>query len=187
MQAQTRMTLDEYLADSPGWDEKFEWVNGELVAMSGGRPVHAAVAMNIGASLALRLRGTPCRPTSSDQRVHVPDTGACFYPDVTVICGRYELAPADPTAVVNPAVIVEVISPSTEHYDRGAKFEHYRRLASLRDFVLVDPDARHVIHLARTADGWLRRDLTDGAVALTGVAAELPLDEIFGELDNVPR
>jgi Uma2 family endonuclease len=177
------LSYADYVREAPDWDEKHEWVNGEAYAMSGGSARHAAVTLNAAVALANRLRGTPCRATSSDQRVHVPATGAALYPDVTVVCGPYAYADHDPHAVTNPTVLVEVLSPSTSDYDQGAKFGHYRRLASRQDVLFVDPDTRHVIHHTRHGDGWLRRDLEDGDVVLSSLDLRIPLDELYADLD----
>lgn len=184
--ATLKLSAAEYVAASATWDTRHEWVNGEAWAMSGGRPRHAAVIANAIAALAERLRGGPCRVASSDQRVHVRATRAWFYPDASVICGPWITDPDDPLSITNPSVLVEVLSPSTADFDRGAKFEHYRRLASLTDYVLVDPDARHVTHLRRTAEGWARVDLHEGALELAGPGVSLPVDALYADLEHVP-
>lgn len=181
----TQMSREQYLALPYARENRMEWINGEAYAMSGGTPAHAAISGNVYASLARALRGGPCRPTTGDQLVYVEMTDAYVFPDVSVICGRYRYAEQNAHAVTNPAVVVEVLSPSTADYDRGAKFEHYRRLAALQDYVLVDPETRSVTHLARQDDGWFRRDLADGALVLTAVDVALALDDFFSDLDNL--
>lgn len=181
-----RMTVAEYLAASATWEVRHEWVNGEILAMSGGRPRHAAVIQNVAEALGSRLRGGPCRAASSDLRVHIPDTGAWLYPDLTVICGPWETAPDDPITVTNPSVIVEVLSPTTADYDRGAKVEHYRRLPSVTDMLLIDPDVRHVTHLRRTDEGWLRMDRADGDIELRTLGISVPVESIYADLEHVP-
>ena len=180
------MERSEYLARSESWDVRCEWLNGVLYAMAGGRAIHAAVQANVIGALMQRLAGGPCRATTGDQRVHVLETGAILYPDVTVICGPYEMSEEDSHSVVNPTVVVEVLSPSTADYDHGAKFGHYRRITSLRDVLLIDPDTSHVVHYARVNEGWLRRDIVDGDVVLTGPEVSLPLTEIYANLGNMP-
>ena len=181
-----RLSRDEYIARSEGWEVAHEWVNGEAYAMAGGSPRHAAVTLNIGGALLGLLAGTPCRPTSAAQRVHVQATGASLYPDVTIVCGPWQMDARDPHALTNPVVLFEVLSPSTADYDRGAKFEHYRRIPSLRAYVLVDPDTPHVTVLERSADGWFRRDVHAGAVDLPGAGVSLSLDDIYANLGQVP-
>jgi Uma2 family endonuclease len=180
------MTVDEYLRASRDWEVKHEWVGGQAWAITGARPVHNLMATNVVAELRNRLRGSPCRPMSSDQRIEVEGGESYFYPDLIVVCGRFELSSRDDITITNPRVVVEVLSPSTRDYDLGTKFEHYRQIASVSDILYIDPDRRHVIHHARTEDGWLRRDLHEGAVRITGIdGLEVPLDEIYADLDAV--
>lgn len=182
-----KMTVEEYLALTDGsqeLDERLEWVNGEMYAMAGGTPVHAAVGTNVTGALWNALRGKPCRATNGDQRIALDETGAYLYPDVTVVCGPYKLA-ADGLSITNPSVIVEVLSPSTERFDRGGKFEHYRRLKSLMDFVLIDPIQRTVSQYSRHAEGWFLRDIESGMLKLIGGDVEIAFEDIFADLDNV--
>jgi Uma2 family endonuclease len=135
--AVVRMTHEEYLAAEVVSEVRHEFLNGEAWAMSGGTPEHGALAVAIAAELKHALAGRPCRVFSSDVRVHISDTGLSTYPDVSVVCGKMQTAPDDPHALTNPVVLVEVLSDSTEAYDRGAKFAHYRRLPSLGAYVLL--------------------------------------------------
>jgi Uma2 family endonuclease len=181
-----KMTLAEYLAAVETSEERLEWINGEVYAMAGGRPLHAAVGANAIMALGRALDGCGCRVASPDQRVYVEATEASVYPDATVVCGPYRMAEVDRHAIVNPSVVVEVISPSTEDYDRGAKLEHYLRIPTLGDVLIIDPDRRLVTHHSRTTDGWLRRDHTDGDVVLTSVPARVSVARVFADLENVP-
>jgi Uma2 family endonuclease len=130
------MTYAEYLAAEAVSDVRHEFLNGEVWAMAGGTPERAALASMI-AQLQGALRGKPCRTYSSDLRVRVVETGLSTYPDVTVVCGQLATAGDDANAAVNPTVLVEVLSEATEGFDRGAKAAHYRRIPSLREYVLV--------------------------------------------------
>jgi Uma2 family endonuclease len=132
-----RMTYAEYLAFEAAADTKHEYLNGEVFAMAGGTITHGALAMAMGAALSNALRDRPCRVLSSDVRVRSKATGLATYPDVTVVCQKIETDDDDAQGVLNPRLIVEVLSDSTEGYDRGAKAAHYRRIASLREYVLV--------------------------------------------------
>lgn len=185
MHARRRLTREDYLALSETWDVRHEWVNGEVYAISGGTSRHAAVAVNIVLALGAALRDRPCRPINGDQRIHVEATDALLYADVGVVCGAFQHADADPHAITNPTVLIEVLSPSTRDYDQGAKFDHYRRLPSLQHYLLVDPDEVHVIHHRRLGEGWLRHDHTQGGVALDAVELELRLDAVYAKLDGV--
>lgn len=178
------VTVEEYLsltAAAEGTAEKLELVNGEPLARSDGSPEHARVAMNVAIALHRRLPAR-CALYSSDARVHVPDTGAYFYPDLTVVCGPREVAAADPLSITNPSLVVEVLSPATAAWDRGPKLAHYQRLPAMRDILLVDPEAARVERTTRQPDGqWLYEAAAGpGArLALRGHGVELELDELF--------
>lgn len=185
MEPRRALSEADYLALSETWEIRHEFVNGEACAMSGGSPRHAAVTMNVGGAFLAATRGRPCRPTSSDQRIYVENTGAYLYPDVTVVCGPFQFADQDANSLANPSVVVEVLSPSTANYDHGAKMDHYRRIPSLRHYVLIDPSERHVVHHARTEEGWLRRDLEEGDLSLRDLDIAISLDAIYADLDAV--
>lgn len=177
---QFTMTVAEYLALDREAEARHEFLNGQAYAMAGGTAEHAAIIANLIGALFQRLRGGKCRPTSTDQRIHVPATGAFVYADLSVVCGAYEYHPDDKDTLINPRVVFEVLSPSTADYDRGTKFEHYRRLDSLAEYVLVQSGERRIEHRKRLEDGaWIIRDITDGALALPTLGIELPLDEIY--------
>jgi Uma2 family endonuclease len=180
------MSRADYLERSQHWTTRHEWVNGEAFAMSGGSFRHNAIATNISTALTTQLRGSGCRATSSDQRVFVVATSASLYPDVLAVCGPFEAAPDDPRGLVNPAVIVEVLSPSTRDHDLGAKLQHYLQIPSLNHVVYVEADDQHVIHYARNDEGWQRRDLTEGTVVMQKPDVQLPLDLVYGDLDQIP-
>ncbi|MCA9571559.1 MAG: Uma2 family endonuclease [Myxococcales bacterium] len=185
MQALTEMTLDEYLAVLEWPAERVEWMDGRAWAMSGSTARHAAVTVNVLGHLVAALRGTGCRAINGDQRVNIDLAGSWLYPDAGVVCGDFVYAENDRHSITNPTVLIEVLSPSTRDFDQGAKFDCYRRLASLQHYVLVDPETRHVIHLARQAGGWFRLDIEEGAVDLSGVGIQIPLDAIYADLDAV--
>lgn len=167
------------------WEVKHEWINGIAYAMSGGTPLHSAVTVNAVLVLARLTAGSPCRVASADQRVHVVESDAMLYPDVSVICPPWEISSDDRNSVVNPSVVVEVLSPSTLSYDLGAKFEHYRRIQTLQDVLFVHPDRPHVIHYARREQGWLLADVTEGQVELSLGAFDST--ELYADLEHVPR
>jgi Uma2 family endonuclease len=131
------MTYAEYLAAEAVAEVRHEYLNGEVWEMAGGTPEHSALAAALIGELRSALRGKPCRVFTSDLRVRVPETDFATYPDVAVVCGQLETADDDKDAIINPIVLIEVLSDSTEAYDRGAKAAHYRRIPSLREYVLV--------------------------------------------------
>jgi Uma2 family endonuclease len=132
-----RMSYAEYLAFEAASETKHEYVNGEVFAMAGGSLTHAALMMAVGTALSNALRDRRCRVLSSDARVRSKATGMATYPGVTIVCDQIEADSEDPHAVLNPRVIVEVLSDSTEAHDGGAKAARYRRIPSLREYVLV--------------------------------------------------
>lgn len=185
-----RVSSVEYLARERAAEAKHELVNGEIVAMSGASPVHNLITMNLGRRLGELVAAKPCVVLSSDQRVHVPATGLFAYPDLTVVCGRPELHPEDDHTLVNPMVIVEVLSESTEAYDRGAKFAHYQSIASLEEYVLVSTGEKRVEHYRRQGSGqWL---LTvhvgdEARVAFPALGGDLPLSSVYEKVDSFAR
>ncbi len=175
------MTLAEYLAHEKNAERKHEFVNGEAFARAGGSLEHAALAAAVAVQLTNALAGRPCRLFSSDVRVFVASTGSVFYPDVTVVSGRLEAAKEDPQALTNPLVLVEVLSEGTEAYDRGAKASHYRRLPSLREYVLVSQLEPRIEVQRLNAQGiWELHFFGAGQqVELTSLDARFPLDAVY--------
>ncbi len=176
-----RYTRAEYVAFERSSNVKHEYLDGVIYATPNGTPEHAAVAMNVGALLNVALRGKPCRVYSSDLRIRVLDTGLETYPDVSVVCGSAERHPADDMAAINPVVLVEVLSPSTEAYDRGEKLRHYRAIASLREVVLVEHRQKLVEVHRRQDDGtWTRHEAGPGsAIHLVSIDCDLPVDDVY--------
>lgn len=181
-------TYEEYLEFEAGSLEKHEFCGGEILAMAGGTPTHAELSARMIAALIQHLRGRPCRTHTSDLRIFVPATGLSTYPDASVVCGPLERAPGDRHAVTNPTVLVEVLSKSTEAYDRGEKFGHYRRLPTLQDYVLVSCRERLVEVFHRGQDGlWLYQAAGPGERAtLPSLGATVIVDELYEgvELDS---
>ena len=171
------MNYVQYLALEQGSEIKHEYLRGEVYAMAGGTPEHAALAMAVGAELRAALRGRPCRAYSSDLRVRVEATDLSTYPDITVVCGALVTSKIDTHAVINPALIAEVLSDSTEGYGRGEKFAHYRRIPSLREYLLVSQRTRRLESLYKNDEGdWVLREAGPGEVlqlrAFEGVRLE---------------
>lgn len=183
-----RLTEDEYLEHERQSEAKHELVHGVIVAMAGASPRHNAIAGNLIFALKLRLRGRGCLVLPSDQRVHVEATGLFTYPDVTVVCDRPRFHPKDADTLVNPKVLVEILSPSTEAYDRGAKFAHYQGIGSLEEYVLVTQASTRVEHYRRLESGqWLLtvREGDDAVLELPGLGCEIPLAEIYEDIDRL--
>lgn len=183
-----RYTPAEYYALERTAEYKSDYYDGEIFAMAGGTARHSLIATNVAGELRQRLKRSPCAAYESNLRLKVRATGLRTYPDVTVYCGPLEYDPGDPegTTALNPTVIFEVLSPSTEGYDRGFKAQHYRRIDSLRAYVFVAQDRAHVEVEQRQAEGaWLLReaDGLDAAIRIEPLGIDLPLAEIY---DRIP-
>ncbi len=176
-----RYTYQEYRAFEDTNPARHEYRDGEIVAMAGGTPAHARLAAAVLFVLEQRLEGQPCQPFPSDLRVKVPATGIATYPDVTVVCGALEVDPDDRNAIMNPTVLVEVLSDRTEAYDRGEKFDHYRQIPSLQDYVLVSHRERRVDVRRREPDGSWREQASGrgGVVTITSIGAAFAVDELY--------
>lgn len=176
-----RYTFDDYLDVEAMSDVRHEYLNGEIYALARGTPQHAALAASVIGQLAPQIRGQDCRPYSSDLRVRIPATGLATYPDAAVICGKPEHDPSSPTHVINPIVLFEVVSPSTEDYDRGEKREHYQTLVSLRAYVLIAQDRRQVDVWRKGSDGgWLHaRHGTSEIIELPSIGCRLEVAALY--------
>jgi Uma2 family endonuclease len=171
-------TYAEYLGFEASSNVRHEFLDGQIYAMAGGTPEHAALAAAVITLLGPQLRGGECRPYNSDLRVRTP-SGLTTYPDVTVICGARQIDTVDSLAITNPILIVEVMSRSTEEYDSGDKFEHYESCASLREYVLVSHRERSVEVRSRGEEGWRTTVGREGEVAELAVGARLDVRELY--------
>jgi Uma2 family endonuclease len=183
-----RYTPEEYLCRERDATERHEYYHGEVFAMAGGSPDHSLICSNVNREIGNRLKGTPCRAYESNLRVRVPRTTLYTYPDVSVICGerQFDLLDTNRETVLNPALIVEVLSPSTESWDRGGKFQNYRQIESLREYVLVSTDKPLVETFLRQPDGTWNYTPTagrDARAALRSLGIELPAAEIYDGVD----
>jgi Uma2 family endonuclease len=177
---------EEYLAIERNADVRSEYFRGEMFQMVGASRAHNLITSNIARELGNQLKGGPCDLYISDMRVKVSSTGLYTYPDVTVACGDIQFEDSHVDTLLNPTVIFEVLSPSTEAYDRGKKFERYRTIASLREYVLVAQDAVRIEHYVRQPDGgWLLTDLNrpEEVLELPSISCKLPLREIYARVD----
>jgi Uma2 family endonuclease len=181
----TRMTLEEYLVSEPSSEIKREFVNGEVIAMAGASLPHNTIASNVAGLLFNALKGSPCRAYGSDLRICVEATGLFAYPDVTICCEKPRLLPnVRPDTVTNPQIVFEILSSSTESWDRGAKLAHYRRLPSLREVILIAQDEIRIEHYVRQADqrwllhgDWIGAD--SGPLTLVNPPVTLPLAAVY--------
>jgi Uma2 family endonuclease len=184
------MTPEEYLVAERAAAYKSEYVDSKVRAMSGASEEHNLIAVNVVAALHAQLRTGPCKVYPSDMRVKVSATGSYVYPDVTVVCGGAQFEDDKFDTLLNPTVIVEILSPSTEGYDRGKKFAHYRKLASLMEYVVIAQDAHHVEHYVRRPDDrWMLSEIDgeDGVIELPSVDCRLSLADVYEKVDIPSR
>ena len=178
-----RFTFEDYALIDADSHLKHEFVDGQVWAMSGGTPEHAALSVAVSTLLSAALLERSCRVFSADLRIRVKATGLGTYPDVSVVSGHLDLDADDPRqhTVVNPRVLVEVLSPSTEAYDRGDKLAHYKQIPSLDEVVFVAHDRREIEVVRREPDGsWSRHVAQDGELAhLTSIGCDLPVSAVY--------
>jgi Uma2 family endonuclease len=184
-----RVSYADYLALEQKSVTKHEWLDGVIYDMAGGTPDHAGLALAVGGELRAQLRGKPCRAFSADLKIRVLATGLATYPDVSVVCGQLETDPEDANAATNPKLLVEVLSDSTEGYDRGEKFSHYRRIPSLLEYVLVSQRQPHIeVFRKNEAGKWeLAEEGRSGdTVPLTSVGCVLSVDDVYADPLRAP-
>lgn len=179
----------EYLAIERAADFKSEYFEGEMFAMAGGSPVHSLIATNLAREVGNRLKGRPCVPFNSDLRLKVATSGLYTYPDLSVVCGPLEFADEQDDVIVNPTLLAEVLSPSTEAYDRGKKFEHYRQIPTLREYLLVSQQEPRIEQFVRDASGVWRLHEASGLEArleLPSLEIMLSFAEVFANVKFAP-
>ena len=181
----TYLTPEAYLAFERKATTKHEYLAGEIVAMSGASFAHNFITGDIVGELRNQLSSGKCRAATSDMRVKVSKTGSYFYPDVVVFCGEPQAEDSQSDTLLNPTVIIEVLSPSTEARDRGEKFWHYQQLASLQEYILVSQDQVYVEHYLREGPHWLRTEFRalEDRMPLTSIECELSLRDIYNSVD----
>lgn len=178
---------EEYLAFERNSLEKHEYFDGEIFDMAAASEEHATISSNINASLNFQLKKRACKSYQSDLRVHIPATGLYTYPDVIVVCGKPKLLDgAFLDTLLNPTLIVEVLSPSTADYDKGTKFDHYRTIETLREYVLVWQDKKRIALYTRQADeSWILRDFIgeEAEIVLRSIECVLNVEDIYDKVD----
>lgn len=178
-----RVSIEDYLAAERRAETKSEYLDGEVFAMSGASREHNLIAVNVTASVHGQLKGRACEIYAGDMRVHVPATGLYTYPDVTVVCGEPRFEDGEEVdTLLNPTLLIEVLSPTTEGYDRGKKFAHYRTLESFREYVLVAQEEVRVELFTRREDGhWLLSEASriEETLLLASIGCELRLADVY--------
>lgn len=189
MTAQPKSYMSEtaYLECERESSIKHEYYAGEIFAMSGASEQHNVIASNVNASLYTQLRGRGCRIYPSDMRIKIPQTGLYTYPDITIMCGKPAFTDAvKRDTLVNPTIIIEILSPSTERYDRGTKFQHYRTIETLQEYILIAQDKHHVERYTRyDTDKWILTEAIGitSAVTLSSINVTLSLADVYEQVE----
>jgi Uma2 family endonuclease len=183
---QPKLSLQAYLAWEDEQPEKHEFHRGEVFAMVGARRVHGRVVTNLAVEFSLLLRGSPCQVFQEGMKVQIADD-TVLYPDVFVTCDKGDLA--TDRIFTAPKLVVEVLSPSTQAYDRSQKFALYRRMPALQEYIVVDPDTRRIEGFRRGADNlWVLHDMSDGpALEAASLGLSIPLVDVFAGIDPPPE
>jgi Uma2 family endonuclease len=195
-QAQIRYTEEQYLSIEREADERHEYLDGQIYAMAGESPEHGAICTNLTAGIALQLRGTPCQAFAKDMRVRsgplprrrYSQKGLYSYPDLVIVCGEMQSLDENRDVIINPKVIIEVASPSTEAFDYGEKFLRYRTFnPSLTDYLVVAQDRPSIEHFALREDGlWMIADSVvelSGSVHIASINCNLQLAEVYDRVE----
>jgi Uma2 family endonuclease len=180
------ITVADYLAGEAESPVKHEYVDGEIFAMGGASDAHVTICLNLAAMLRAHLRGGPCRVYITDMKLRVEQANAFFYPDVFVTCAAADAAESDFKRA--PTVVIEVLSKSTEAYDRGDKFARYRLLDSLQEYVLIDSRQRAIEVFRRHDEGWLLQPVADdGSLPLQTLEFSCGMDEVYEDVTLEPE
>jgi len=181
----TKLTPQEYLSIERRADFKSEFFRGEMFAMVGASRKHNLINTNVTRELSQQLKDSSCEAYASDMRVKVDATGLYTYPDVVVVCEEPQFEDHEVDTLLNPTVLIEVLSQSTEAYDRGRKFAHYRNLDSLSDFLLISQEKPHIEHYTRQPDNqWLLSETTDsdGVISIASIICKLQMSEVYDKV-----
>ena len=184
-QAIPYISEDEYLEIERNSEIKHEYFDGEIFAMSGASEAHNLIVANVIITLGSQLKKKPCRVYPSDMRLKIERTTLYTYPDAMIVCGERKFGDKEKDMLLNPDVIIEVLSDSTENYDRGKKFEHYRQIASLKEYVLISQHERKIEKFMKTEDRRWVLDETDEEnpeIILESVGCALNLDEVYDKV-----
>jgi len=177
-----KISIEAYLEIENASPEKHEYYKGEVFAMSGAKMPHNAISKNLSGSLFIKLKGKKCQPYGSDVRVHVEANTLFTYPDISVICGKVITLNNDDYNVLNPTVIIEILSDSTKNYDRGEKFRLYRDIKTLKEYILVDSESIHIEVFRLNADNhWELEEyntITEH-LQIKAIDETVPLSEIY--------
>ncbi len=181
-----KLTAAEYLAIELSVEERNELLDGMMRPRERSSRWHNTISSNLTVEIGGRLKGGPCYSLSLTQRIHVERTDAFFYPDFLIVCGNVHVSPDDEDTITNPRVVIEVLSPSTERYDRGVKFRHYQQIPSVQEYVLVTQDEAVCERFVRQADGsWALVSFVGltAELAFTAVPVRVPLADVYASVE----
>lgn len=184
----THVTLEEYFEFERKAEEKHEYYDGAIIAMAGGTPLHSFITANVSTALANALRGSGCRVFSPDLRISIRQDRFMTYPDVAVVCGRPEYSVRDRHTLVNPVVLVEVLSPSTATRDRGGKGWEYLSIPTLRNYMVIDPTPVDIGHWSRLPSGkWEMENIRDrsGTIRLESLSIDIHVTDIYFDAEFI--
>jgi len=177
-----KISIDEYLEMENASSEKHEYYQGEIFAISGAKVPHNIIATNLVVALTIKLKGKSCRPFNSDQRIHVEANTLFTYPDISIICGDIITRNNDDYNVLNPTVLIEVLSRSSKNYDGGEKFKLYRNIPTLREYVLVDSESIHIeIFRLNANNHWELEEYNKDSrtILIQAINTPLSIEEIY--------
>jgi Uma2 family endonuclease len=182
--AKTFMTPQEYLKFERASETKHEYYAGEIFAMTGASENHNLIVGSTYAAIYMQLRQRPCKMYANDMRVKIPSTGLYTYPDISIVCDAPEFEDDEVDILLNPTVIFEVLSPSTEAYDRGKKFQHYRTIHSLQDYILIAQDSTRIDHFTLRQNEWIFSDANslDRVITLPSIDCTLYLRDVYEKI-----
>jgi Uma2 family endonuclease len=175
------LTPEQYLIAERKAEFRSEYVDGRMYAMSGASWEHGGITLNVAKLLSDQLADTPCHVRTTDQRVRARPGGPYYYPDIVVVCGEPQFEDKEFDTLLNATLIIEVLSPSTESYDRGAKFERYRQMSSLAEYLLISQTRVHIEHFVLSDGSWIASEISalDAVVDLTSIGVRLKVADIY--------
>jgi Uma2 family endonuclease len=190
VQSQAWISPEEYLSIERRATYRSEYLNGEMFAMAGATRQHNRISSNVVSEINQHIKPRDCNVYSSDLRVHVPSTGYFTYPDIVITCGKEEFTDTHNDILVNPLVVIEILSDSTASIDRGRKFEQYRELASFVEYLLIEQRTPHIEqYIFHDSQEWRYRDIRgiDEQVTIQAIDCTLLLRDIYHKVDLLPR
>ena len=186
----TYIEVEEYFAQEETAEHRSEYYHGDMFAMAGGTPNHNRITVNLSSLLNAQFRGGPCEAFANDVRVQIEKGNHYTYPDVVIVCGELKFADGRSDTIANPVTIIEVLSETTQDYDRGTKFSAYRTIPTLTDYILVDQKTVHIEYFSKESDGtWRLREYfsTQDMLEIQTIQASIPMTGIYERVVLIPE